>query len=468
MGIFGAMTTAVSGLKSQSYAMENISGNIANSRTTGFKRVDTSFVDLVPDRPVGQDLAGSVRSFSNATNNIQGDLSSTGIAENIALNGDGFFVVRERTGFAGGVPTFGGIDVYTRRGDFQRDNSGYLVNGAGFYLKGIPLDTQTGALQGSNPQLVRISEANVPPKRTDNIEYGATLPQFPETNFSRTSTSPTDPANGLLSSGTLVFGAAPAAPATIAPADAQSFLDRSIQGGSLTVYNDQGAARPLNLRWAKSQNASIAPPAVEQWNLYYQESSDPLAANAWVRANAAPYIFNTSGQPTPPQTATLPPGFTIEGTPYTSGLTINTANIQSFPAEDISANRTLADVSQIQQDGYASGQFQSISIDGGGRIVGNYTNGQVVGLAQIVVAQFAADNSLKRRDGGVFEATLESGPPIIEQAGSNVIGGTVENSNTDIADEFSKMIVTQQAYSANTRVISTSSDMLRDVINIIR
>jgi flagellar hook protein FlgE len=111
MGIFGAMTTAVSGLKSQSYAMENISGNIANSRTTGFKRVDTSFVDLVPDRPVGQDLAGSVRSFSNATNNIQGDLSSTGIAENIALNGDGFFVVRERTGFAGGVPTFGGIDV---------------------------------------------------------------------------------------------------------------------------------------------------------------------------------------------------------------------------------------------------------------------------------------------------------------------------------------------------------------------
>jgi flagellar hook protein FlgE len=85
-----------------------------------------------------------------------------------------------------------------------------------------------------------------------------------------------------------------------------------------------------------------------------------------------------------------------------------------------------------------------------------------------VLARFNAPDALKRGDGGVFGATLESGQPIIDQAGSNVQGGTVENSNTDIADEFSKMIVTQQAYSANTRVISTSSDMLRDVINIIR
>ena len=461
MGIFGAMTTAVSGLKAQSYAMENISGNIANSRTTGFKRLDTSFVDLVSDRPPRQELAGSVRGFSQATNTIQGDLSNTGVAENIALNGTGFFVVRERTGYAGGVPTFGGIDVYTRRGDFERDNSGYIVNGAGYYLKGVPLDPANGAMQGPTPQLIRISEANVAPKRTDNIDYGATLPQFPETNYSRTSSNPLDPNNGLLSSG----GALPANPATISTAQNQAFLDRSIQGGSITIYNDQGAAKPLNLRWGKVQNASITPPlAAEQWNLYYQDNTLP-STPSWVRAGTT-YTFNTSGLPNPPQNAILP-AFTIDGVPY-NGLTINTGSLQSFPAEDVAANRTLADVSQIQQDGYASGQFQSISIDRAGRVVGNYTNGQVIGLAQIVVAQFAADNALKRRDGGVFEGTLESGPPIIEQAGSNLIGGTVENSNTDIADEFSKMIVTQQAYSANTRVISTSSDMLRDVINIIR
>ncbi len=457
MGIFGAMTTAVSGLKAQSYAMENISGNIANSRTTGFKRVDTSFVDLIPDRPTGQELSGSVRAYAQSTNSIQGDLSTTGIAENVAINGSGFFVVSERTGYAGGQPTFGGIDVYTRRGDFQLDNSDYLVNGAGFYLKGIPLDPQTGALRGSNPQLLQINKGNVPPRPTATVEYGATLPQTPVTNFSRTSSAPANPANALIGAGGAPYGANPA---TITQADSSAFIDRTIQGGSITVYNDQGAAMPMNLRWGKVANGPV-----EQWNLYYQANSDNVTNPAWVQAGTT-YSFNSTGQLAPVQNATLP-GFTLDGVAY-AGLTINTSTIQSFPANDLSANRTAANVTKMQQDGYPSGQFQSISIDGSGRVVGNYSNNQVVGLAQIVVANFAAENSLKRRDGGVYEATLESGQPIIGQAGSNVVGGTVENSNTDIADEFSKMIVTQQAYSANTRVISTSSDMLRDIINIVR
>ncbi len=458
MGIFGAMTTAVSGLKAQSYAMENISGNIANSRTTGFKRVDTSFVDLIPDRPVGQELGGSVRGFAQSTNSVQGDLSTTGISENVAINGSGFFVVSERTGYAGGNPTFGGIDVYTRRGDFQLDNSSYLVNGAGFYLKGIPLDPQTGALKGSNPQLIQINKSNVPPKKTATVEYGATLPQSPVTNYSRTSSNPSLPANALMGAGAAPYGASPA---TITNADAQAFIDRTIEGGSITVYNDQGAAMPMNLRWGKVANT----PA-EQWNLYYQANSDGTTDPAWVQAGTT-YTFNNVGQLNPVQNATLPNPFTLDGVTY-SGLTINTGTIQSFPANDLSANRTAANVTKMQQDGYPSGQFQSISIDNSGRVVGNYSNNQVVGLAQIVVANFAAENALKRRDGGVYEATLESGQPIIGQAGSNVVGGTVENSNTDIADEFSKMIVTQQAYSANTRIISTASDMLRDIINIVR
>ncbi len=456
MGIFGAMTTAVSGLKAQSYAMENISGNIANSRTTGFKRVDTSFVDLIPDRPAGQELGGSVRGFAQSTNSVQGDLSTTGIAENIAINGSGFFVVSERTGYAGGTPTFGGIDVYTRRGDFQLDNSSYLVNGAGYYLKGIPLDPQTGALKGSNPQLIQINKSNVPPKRTATVEYGATLPQAPVTNYSRGATNPTDPLNALVGAGAAPYGANPT---TISQANSQAFIDRSIEGGSITVYNDQGAAMPLNLRWGK---VSAAP--TETWNLYYQSNSSTTDP-AWTQAGTT-YTFNSSGQLNPVQNATLP-AFTLDGVAY-SGLIINTGSIQSFPANDLSANRTAAKVTKIQQDGYPSGQFQSISIDNSGRVVGNYSNNQVVGLAQVVVANFAAENALKRRDGGVYEATLESGQPIIGQAGSNVVGGTVENSNTDIADEFSKMIVTQQAYSANTRIISTASDMLRDIINIVR
>jgi flagellar hook protein FlgE len=102
MGIFGAMTTAVSGLRAQSYALENISGNIANSQTTGFKRLDTSFVDLIPDLPYRHEIAGSVGGFSRLTNTLQGDLQSTGVPTHMALNGEGYFVVQERAALNGG------------------------------------------------------------------------------------------------------------------------------------------------------------------------------------------------------------------------------------------------------------------------------------------------------------------------------------------------------------------------------
>ncbi len=465
MGIFGAMTTAVSGLKSQSYAMENISGNIANSRTTGFKRVDTSFVDLIPDRPAGQELAGSVQGRSLATNTIQGDLNTTGVSENVAINGEGFFVVRESTGFAGGQPTFGGIDVYTRRGDFNRDNNGYLVNGAGYFLKGIPLDPATGALVGSNPQLIKINRNNIAPQETANIEYAAQLPSLPLTNYQVKTSTQTNPANGLMTAGAAYT--AGANPATITGAEASVFIDRSIAGGSVNIFNQQGASKPINLRWGKIANASTVGPVLEQWNLYYQNDSTATGpATAWTKIGGT-FSFDAAGLPTPALTAVPVPAFSLDGTPY-SAINLNMANLTSNPPTDVNGNRSTAKVTIMSPDGYGTGEFISTSIDQSGRVVGNYSNGQVVGLAQIVLARFNAPNDLKRGDGGVFAATLESGQPIIDQAGNNVQGGTVENSNTDIADEFSKMIVTQQAYSANTRVISTSSDMLRDVINIIR
>src|SRR5215210_157513 len=116
MGIFGALTTAVSGLRAQSYAPENISGNIANSQTPGFKRVDTSFVDMIPELPYRREVAGSVNAFSKLTNTIKGDPLSTSVSTNVAINGEGFFIVQEKVGNSGENTVFGGIDFYTRRG----------------------------------------------------------------------------------------------------------------------------------------------------------------------------------------------------------------------------------------------------------------------------------------------------------------------------------------------------------------
>src|SRR3981081_4643043 len=133
MGIFGALPTSVAGLKSESYALENISGNIANSQTTAFKRIDTSFLDLIPQTGVTQQLAGSVTSQSRSTNTIQGSVQSAAVATYMAINGDGFFAVQKPGSFSDNNPVFTRVDRHSTPGDFSLDKNGYLVNGAGFY-----------------------------------------------------------------------------------------------------------------------------------------------------------------------------------------------------------------------------------------------------------------------------------------------------------------------------------------------
>ena len=140
MGIFDALTTAVAGLQAQSFALQNISGNIANSQTTGFKETDTSFQDLVSQAALNEQTAGGVIASSVATNTVQGSIQSTSVATDMAINGAGFFVVAKPTGLTDNQPQFSGVNDYTRAGDFQMNSSGYLVNSAGYYLMGIPVD----------------------------------------------------------------------------------------------------------------------------------------------------------------------------------------------------------------------------------------------------------------------------------------------------------------------------------------
>jgi flagellar hook protein FlgE len=141
MGIFGALTTAVTGLRAQSFALENISGNIANSQTTAFKRIDTSFVDLIPDGQPAHQLAGSVTANSRETNTVQGDIAGASIGTFMAINGQGFFVVEKPSSVVDNRPVFSGVDNYTRRGDFQPEQ---FPSGAGDDLD--RLSRQSGEL----------------------------------------------------------------------------------------------------------------------------------------------------------------------------------------------------------------------------------------------------------------------------------------------------------------------------------
>jgi flagellar hook protein FlgE len=181
MGIFDALTTAVGGLQAQSFALQNISGNIANSQTTGFKETDTAFDALVSAAAAGQQTSGSVLAESFATNTVQGSIQSASVATNMAINGNGYFVVAQPSSFTDNAPVFSGVNDYTRRGDFQENSGGFLVNGAGYYLMGIPVSSTTGNPIGSVPQVLQFNNNFVPAQATSQIQYAANLASDPKT-----------------------------------------------------------------------------------------------------------------------------------------------------------------------------------------------------------------------------------------------------------------------------------------------
>lgn len=622
MGIFGALTTSVAGLRANSYALENISGNIANSQTTAFKRIDTSFLDLIPDTGNDAQLAGSVTAGSRSTNTIAGSVQSASVATYMAINGDGFFAVQKPGSVSDSTPVFDGVNKYTRRGDFSLDKNGYLVNGAGYYLEGVKIDPSTGNPAGSTPEVLRFQNDFLPSQATTKIDYRANLASYPLTtkhdtsvpgsellrpadfvsnprtlgtaatpfsntavagnarnNFETTpqpissttllksatgtdslpagfasgdtlllkttstgttttntiqfwdssagATTPTavpgttfvdlatatvggllttidgitgnaspSPASsvsagvvtlnsgtandfsiaaGTTASATAAFqamgfsgtvtglrgGGGTAGTGIVVGSDNQTFLDESISGGATTAYDGNGAPVSLQFRWAKVESATQG--GTDTWNLFYQVNSGATGNTVAWQNVGTDFKFGTNGQMQPVIGQITLAGLTVSGTSLGNvTMAFGTGGLTQFA--DTNGN---VQVNQLQQDGYAAGQLESVSVSNEGRVVGSYSNGRNIDLAEVSVATFNGADFLKRIDGGAFEVTNESGEPIYGKGGS-ISGSSLESSNTDIADEFTKLIVTQQAYSANTKVITTANTMVQDLLNVMR
>jgi flagellar hook protein FlgE len=248
---------------------------------------------------------------------------------------------------------------------------------------------------------------------------------------------------------------------TVIANDVQAFLDSTIGGGAITAYDVSGSAVNIQLRWAKVDSQLYG--GTDTWNLFYQTSSSATGTQpAWVNAGVN-YSFGANGQMSPLVSTLQLTNVSIDG--------INLGDIQvthgAGGITQFADPNGSAQVNLLQQNGYPAGELQTVAISEKGRIVGSYSNGRTLDLAEITLANFNGANFLKRIDGGAFEATDESGTPTYGASGK-IIGSSLEGSNTDIADEFTKLIVTQQAYSANTRVISTANDMTQDLLNMLR
>ena len=459
MDVFSALQTAVSGLRAQAFSLDNISGNIANSQTAGYKRIDTTFVDMMAERDTKHQVAGTVAAYSELTNTIQGNLRDTGVSTNMALNGDGFFVVQKKTVDSGGGTAFSATNLYTRRGDFAPDKDGYLVNGAGSYLTGASLDPATGQTLSNGP--IQISNSMLPAKATNTITYSANLPRTPSTTGATAN-------NGLLPA----FAADRDArvldgtgTGTVAASDAQTLIDNSIAGPALTVYDASGAPVSLQTRWAKVANASGTGDTAtkDTWNLFYADKSSVSGSQtSWTNIGQA-FQF-TNGQLTAPAGGTLPiTSLTVDDVPV-GPITLD---LSGGLTQYASSSGTVS-TNALKQNGYASGSLNAVEVGENGVISGTYSNGKTLELARVEVAQFINPDGLKPDSLGNYQQTTASGEPLSGLRDTTVVGANVEQSNTDVASEFSKMIVTQQAYSANTRVMSTAQSMISDLINVIR
>ncbi|WP_192711413.1 flagellar hook-basal body complex protein [Methylobacterium sp. OAE515] len=427
MDLFTALQTSVSGLQAQSYAISNISGNIANSQTTGYKRVDTSFIDMMAETTQKREVAGSVLAQSQLTNTIAGNVVASSVPTNMSIDGTGFFTVAQKTGDANGAATFSGTNAYTRRGDFAPTVDGHLKNGAGGYLTGNNLDPVTGQVVNSGP--IVIGNPVLPAKETTTITYSGNLPATPTVSPSA------DPAG-------------------------------SIAGPSLTAYTSSGAPVTVNTRWIQTPPAAGA--TSTSWSLVYNSSA--TATPTWTDSGTT-FAFDATGKLTSPSpSATTPSKTTVTLSPAKiSGYTFNNLTLDISGGLTQYADATgAATTSTLSQDGNTSATLTSVAVGTDGKINGTFSNGSVVALATAGVVQFADPDGLKADSNGNYLQTADSGPPIAGLNGSTITGASLEQSNTDIATEFSKMIVTQQAYSANTRVMSTAQTMMSDLLNVIR
>jgi flagellar hook protein FlgE len=551
MSVFGSLFTAVSGLASQSDSISMISNNIANVSTIGYKRTDAAFSSLVTSS--GRSTAyssGSVRSVQNARIDQQGILQQSTSSTDIALSGNGFFIVKSSATDSLSEP------LYTRAGSFSEDSSGVLRNASGFFLQGWPVD-QNGNLPASQADISSLSPVDVAfvggltlPTTTAalamNLKSSETQSAYPiadgfSPDFSRSikvydslgaghdltvnfkkMTSPTATATGTFDIGSIVgplSGTAPftgletfditigaVGPTTItldgdvaklladinaivdpltlkplayAQLDANGFLSIKTRETGTNITLADGVGTPLatanKLGLLASIGVTAAPTAPTL--LTPLSTNDTISTEGWWTVD-----FRT------PSGAIIKTGalnFTGDGAlngvkDLNNQTQVSLDNIDwtndSTPQDiafDISGFSQFSgqyNVISSAQNGAELGLRTGVSIDKDGYVVAQFSNGQKSRIFKLAIATFANANGLNELTGNVFRESDSSGSYNLREAGQggagSVASGSLEASNVDLADEFSKMIVTQRAYSANTKVISTADQMMQELLQL--
>ena len=435
MSIFGAMNTAVSGLQAQSSAFTNISNNIANSQSIGYKGVDTRFINYLTQSNATNNGPDSVVTNPKYTNTAQGAISQSTDPLALAISGNGFFAVSKAraTPAATATPSFQGTQYYTRAGDFTLNKNGYLVNGSGGYLNGWAVDPTTGAANTAQLQPIRVQQGSIPPVATSNVSLQAALP---------------------------------ASPTAGQPVSTQ-----------VDVYDSLGTLHQLDLNW--TQNAAndwtvgISAPDSNPSSLGSADVKFGNASGNGVPAGTIGSLSGTSGGLTATSYSSGGPAQLSFNADFGNGAQPITLDLGAFGGTSglTQYAGTSFNVLGTTQNGMPQGNFSNVAIDTNGNVAVNYSNGTSQTVAQVPLVNFRDADALQSQSGQMYTATGGSGQPAVDAVASggsgSLVTGATENSNVDIATQFTKLIAAQEAYSANSKVITTGNQLAQTTINML-
>jgi flagellar hook protein FlgE len=421
MSLYSAFYSGLSGLATNANALNVIGNNLSNINTVGFKGSSTTFRDIFSTSLGGVSTQGNGNPIQFGlgvqVNSVQQDFSqssfqSTGNALDMAVQGNGFFTLQ----------TSDGRQVFTRAGNFTRNNDGYIVASDGSNVMGWNRDPTTGTVNTS---------ASLAPLR---IDAGTTASAFATQNIRTGVNLNASAANG-----------------------ATSVLTTPVQ-----VYDSQGNAQTLVVTYTKT------------------------GTNAWNYAVTGPTGATITGNPTgtltfsasgtlqtingAAATAAADPILNIAWPNGAAASTINFNMVSTNGSPNITQYSAASSTSSSFQDGYGAGTLRDLTVDQNGIISGTFTNGQVIQLAQTALSTFNNNNGLVQVGNNHWGQSLASGAPTIGLANQGgrggILGSNLELSNVDVASEFTRLILSQRGYQANSRIVTTTDQLLQETLNL--
>ncbi|MGA6926736.1 MAG: flagellar hook protein FlgE [Desulfosarcina sp.] len=408
--MIGSLYSGISGLKANTSAMAVIGDNIANVDTTGFKSSRVSFANIFSASLSQSNLQIGRGVALNGVNPQweAGSLENTNCATDLSVNGTGLFVVNDPSN---------DISYYTRAGKFDWNKDGSLVTPDGYIVQGYSVDPATGNMGGIDD--ITLPTGTSAPNPTQNISFGLNL-------------------------------------------DSRAVVG-DIFPSQITTYDSLGSEAILDIDFTRSATG---------WDWAVNVTHDnPLATSA----SNGTLSFDADGNLdpancNPPNTN---PTITLNNLEPANSTTLTWTYLDGT-ASDGSITGYSAESSKTaqSQDGYPSGSLQSVAVDEDGTFTGIYSNGSMIPFAQLALADFASYSGLAKQGANLYAESLVSGQPLLGPPNSSSLGSiapnTLEMSNVDLGTEFVEMITTQRAFQANSKVITTSDEILAELLNIKR